>query len=160
MKNEPHNTNMVPRLRTPTPEPGDKKDDEEEEKLDDESAMDDQSEDVYKLPPPEPLGVNALGEEESIRLPKIQMPLVPKNFMAKVSIKTAIYAQWIILCDLIVTLCSSLTRKPQTRQAFWLVTCNAGKMFAGAGGKLLKKMNNAFQLVWESWLRCMKSSNN
>merc|ERR1719411_96890 len=55
MKNEPHNTNMAPRLRTPTPEP--------EEKMEDENENNDEEQtvekDIYKLPPPEPLGVNA-----------------------------------------------------------------------------------------------------
>ena len=74
MKNDPHNTNMAPRLRTPTPEP------EDEEKEDEDPESPKMDPDVYKLPPPEPLGVNAFGEEESLRVPQIEMPPLQKGF--------------------------------------------------------------------------------
>ena len=80
MKNEPHNTNMAPRLRTPTPEP--------EEKMEDENENNDEEQtvekDIYKLPPPEPLGVNAFGEEESIRIPMVEAKKMDKQFEVKV----------------------------------------------------------------------------
>ena len=64
MRNEPHNTNMAPRLRTPTPEPD--KDDAEDEDNNDESSEKDSDKNVFKLPPPEPLGQYIL--LESIKL--------------------------------------------------------------------------------------------
>merc|ERR1712018_795248 len=78
MKNEPHNTNMAPRLRTPTPEP---------EKIDNEDNNDGENvemdKEFYKLPPPEPLGVNAFGEEESIRIPMVEARNMDKDFEVK-----------------------------------------------------------------------------
>ena len=35
---------------------------------------------MYKLPPPEPLGINTFGEEESLRVPQIEMPPLQKGF--------------------------------------------------------------------------------
>ena len=71
---------MAPRLRTPTPEP--------EEKMEDENENNDEEQtvekDIYKLPPPEPLGVNAFGEEESIRIPMVEAKKMDKQFEVKV----------------------------------------------------------------------------
>ena len=81
MKNEPHNTNMAPRLRTPTPEPEEKMEDEIENNDEEEQSVE---KDIYKLPPPEPLGVNAFGEEESIRIPMVEAKTMDKTFEVKV----------------------------------------------------------------------------
>ena len=79
MKNDPHNTNMAPRLRTPTPEPEDEEKEDSEDQNSD-SPKENPDPDVYKLPPPEPLGINAFGEEESLRVPNIEMPPLQKGF--------------------------------------------------------------------------------
>jgi len=89
MKNDPHNTNMAPRLRTPTPEPEENAQNGDiEEPIDDD---DDSSEknakntdpDIYKLPPPEPLQVTEEGLEESVRVPKFEKGSLEENFEVK-----------------------------------------------------------------------------
>lgn len=89
MKNDPHNTNMAPRLRTPTPEPEENAQNGDiEEPIDDD---DDTSEknakttdpDIYKLPPPEPLQVTEEGVEESVRVPKFEKGSLEENFEVK-----------------------------------------------------------------------------
>ena len=94
MRNEPHNTNMAPRLRTPTPEP-EKKNNAEDEEVTEENGENDLEKDIYKLPPPEPLGVNAFGEEETIRIPMSNATILDKNFEVKVRI--------LILCSFQLT---------------------------------------------------------
>jgi hypothetical protein len=71
MKNDPHNTNMAPRLRTPTPEPEENLqngDDAENATEEDEASSEKMAKitdpDIYKLPPPEPLKVTEEGLEE------------------------------------------------------------------------------------------------
>merc|ERR1719411_761929 len=48
MKNDPHNTNMAPRLRTPTPEPEDEEKEDSEDQNSD-SPKENPDPDVYKL---------------------------------------------------------------------------------------------------------------
>merc|ERR1712025_1468211 len=67
MKNDPHNTNMAPRLRTPTPEPEENgQNGDIEEPVDDDDDTNEKNAkntdpDIYKLPPPEPLQVTEEG---------------------------------------------------------------------------------------------------
>jgi len=92
MKNDPHNTNMAPRLRTPTPEPEENHrdqngEDEDAIEEDDITTTNDNSTkndpDVYKLPPPEPLRVTDEGMEESVRVPQIEAYTLDKDFEVK-----------------------------------------------------------------------------
>lgn len=95
MKNQPHNTNMAPRIRTPTPEPppvdDEVKDDAKSNELDENKDLmknEDNSQEngmgepeakkpkIYKLPPCVPLEVDENGHELRIRIPK---PLSPQK---------------------------------------------------------------------------------
>ena len=90
MKNDPHNTNMAPRLRTPTPEPeenlqnGEDENATEEDDASSEKMAKTTDPDFYKLPPPEPLKVTEKGLEESIRVPKFEKEILTKDFEVKV----------------------------------------------------------------------------
>ena len=90
MKNDPHNTNMAPRLRTPTPEPeenlqnGDEENATEEDDATSEKMVKTTDPDIYKLPPPEPLKVTEEGLEESVRIPKFEKEILTKDFEVKV----------------------------------------------------------------------------
>lgn len=79
MKNQPHNTNMAPRIRTPTPEPT-TDDNDPDSKSNDEKNDDDSTENVedepeqkrpkiYRLPPCTPLPIDDDGEEMKLRIP-------------------------------------------------------------------------------------------
>lgn len=89
MKNDPHNTNMAPRLRTPTPEPeenlqnGDDENATEEDDASSEKMAKTTDPDIYKLPPPEPLKVTEEGLEESVRIPKFEKEILTKDFEVK-----------------------------------------------------------------------------
>ena len=91
MKNEPHNTNMAPRLRTPTPEPDPLEADGgsggDEGSNDEDSTEKDVEKDIYKLPVPEPLATNAFNEEESIRVPLVPAQAMDKSFEVTVNLK-------------------------------------------------------------------------
>jgi len=98
MKNDPHNTNMAPRLRTPTPEPEDKDqnnqngDEENENNAEEDDAppsekiakpTPDSDPDIYKLPPPDPLKITDDGSEESARIPRFERDALTKGFEVK-----------------------------------------------------------------------------
>jgi hypothetical protein len=89
MKNDPHNTNMAPRLRTPTPEPEENNQNGDiEEPIDDDDDTSEKNSkttdpDIYKLPPPEPLQVTDEGLEESVRVPKFEKGALEKDFEVK-----------------------------------------------------------------------------
>jgi len=89
MKNDPHNTNMAPRLRTPTPEPEENNQNGDiEEPIDEDDATSEKNAkttdpDIYKLPPPEPLQVTEEGVEESVRVPKFEKGILEKDFEVK-----------------------------------------------------------------------------
>jgi hypothetical protein len=93
MINEPHNTNMAPRGRTPTPTPEEDQPDQATEGTEDNSTTtataadeNDDEKDVYKLPDPEPIELNGFGEEESMRIAKIDPLPIQKNFEVMVKI--------------------------------------------------------------------------
>lgn len=100
MKNDPHNTSMAPRLRTPTPEPNENpdqdsnKDDQANEDSDNaekeppqaintETEAENSEPDVYKLPPPAPLEVGQDGKLIAIRNPIIAKQDITKDFTVK-----------------------------------------------------------------------------
>ena len=93
MKNEPHNTNMAPRLRTPTPEPdplevdGTGSGGDEGNNDDEDSNEKEVEKNIYKLPPPEPLATNAFNEEESLRVPLVPAQAMDKSFEVKVILR-------------------------------------------------------------------------
>lgn len=98
MKNDPHNTNMAPRLRTPTPEPEEEQENgpkengeggsgEEKDEEMDETQSTKEDPDVYKLPPPEPLQLDEAGEEKRVRIPLIDREPIDKDFFVKVEIE-------------------------------------------------------------------------
>ena len=104
MKNDPHNTNMAPRLRTPTPEPEENLqngDDTENATEEDEASSEKMAKitdpDIYKLPPPEPLKVTEEGLEESVRIPKFEKEMLTKDFEVKVKIQLIITIAWFVL---------------------------------------------------------------
>ncbi len=81
MKNDPHNRNMAPRVRTPTPEPRQETADSNEIKengVTEETGNDTES-DIYKLPPPEPL-LLVNGVETKIRIPPKNQTSLDKDF--------------------------------------------------------------------------------
>ena len=101
MKNDPHNTNMAPRLRTPTPEPrdepmanGNKEDDANSDDLNDEmkqiekhvQEITQKDPDIYKLPAPNPLETGENGETICVRIPNILREPITKDLEVKVII--------------------------------------------------------------------------
>ncbi|XP_049800705.1 protein lin-37 homolog [Schistocerca nitens] len=103
MANQPHNTNLVPKMRTPTPEPPS------------EDVMEQNAKDpvrnMYKMPPPEPLQLDQKNYQVNIRIPSplprectediildydIQ-PAVPKEMLLQEHLTrwTAVRKKWI-----------------------------------------------------------------